>query len=190
MTCLYLSIKLNEYKHLLIPGSKSTMDTIIQLSRGIFTLEQMEKMEYDILQRLQWYVHPPTAQIFLKHFLLLISLEQREVYDLAKFLLELSVMDYFFVPYKESEVAMAALLNTLDFFPHGADLVRFEGFQQFDLNLSNIQACRERLTLVYVQSNSQMPSVVVDDGDKEDEFDVSDRRPSPVSVMDPSATMP
>jgi hypothetical protein len=187
MTCLYISIKLNEYKHLLIPGSSSSMDTILQLSRGLFTLNQMEKMEYDVLQRLQWHVHPPTPQLFVKHFLFLFSVEQHEVHDLAKFMVELSVMDYFFVSYKPSEVAMAALLNTMDrLYPqqdtYHLDLP-FES-EHFDMNSSNVQACRERLALIYAQASD-------DSGNGSSVNSATNcptgnvyRTTSPVSVMD------
>jgi hypothetical protein len=157
MTCLYLSIKLNEYKHLLIPGAKSTMDTILQLSRGFFTLEEMEKMEYEVLQRLRWHVHPPTAQLFVKHFLLFLSIEENELQDLAQFMIELSVMDYFFVSYKPSEIAMAALLNSMDRLGSQANLTNDFPFNCnfVDIHSPAVHACRERLSLIYAQANEQ-----------------------------------
>mmetsp|Transcript_7453 Transcript_7453/g.8521 ORF Transcript_7453/g.8521 Transcript_7453/m.8521 type:complete len:462 (-) Transcript_7453:237-1622(-) len=156
MTCLYLSIKLNEYKHLLIPGSKSSMDTILQLSRGFFTLEEMEKMEYDILQRLRWHVHPPTAQIFMKHFLFFLSGEEKELDDLAQFMIELSVMDYFFVSYKPSEIALAALLNSMDRLGSQTRQIHFPFNCNFvDMHSPAVRACRERLSLIYAQANEQ-----------------------------------
>eukprot|EP00536_Pseudo-nitzschia_multiseries_P016769 jgi/Psemu1/263870/estExt_Genewise1Plus.C_12270001 len=156
MTCLYLSIKLNEYKHLLIPGSKSSMDTILQLSRGFFTLKEMEKMEYEVLQRLRWHVHPPTAQLFVKHFLFfLVSVEENELHDLAQFMIELSVMDYFFVSYKPSEIAMAALLNSMDRLGKNASPVKVPITRFIDIHSPAIIACRERLSLIYAQANDQ-----------------------------------
>ena len=154
MTSLYLAIKLNEYKHLLIPGSKSSMDTILQLSRGFFTLKQMEKMENDILQRLQWHVHPPTPQLFVKHFLCFLTPEHQEIHDLAQFLVELSVMDYFFVSFKQSEVAVAAILNAIeDIMPHNFSHMDFSYIVHFCPNSHNVLACRERLALIYAQAN-------------------------------------
>ena len=155
MTCLYLSIKLNEYKHLLIPGSKSSMDTILQLSRGFFTLKEMEQMEYEVLQRLRWHVHPPTAQLFVKHFLFFLSAEEHELHDLAQFMIELSVMDYFFVSYKPSEIAMAALLNCMDRLGKNASEVKFPITRFIDIQSPAIIACRERLSLIYAQANEQ-----------------------------------
>ena len=155
MTCLYLSIKLNEYKHLLIPGSKSSMDTILQLSRGFFTLKEMEKMEYEVLQRLRWHVHPPTAQLFVKHFLFFLSCEEHELHDLAQFMIELSVMDYFFVSYKPSEIAMAALLNSMERLGRNNASRIFHITRFIDINSPAILACRERLSLIYAQANEQ-----------------------------------
>ena len=155
MTCLYLSIKLNEYKHLLIPGSKSSMDTILQLSRGFFTLKEMERMEYEVLQRLRWHVHPPTAQLFVKHFLFFLSVEEHELHDLAQFMIELSVMDYFFVSYKPSEIAMAALLNSMERLGKNGSGVKFPITRFIDIHSPAIVACRERLSLIYAQANEQ-----------------------------------
>jgi hypothetical protein len=165
MTCLYLSIKLNEYKHLLIPESKSSMDTILRLSRGAFNLKQMEKMEYEVLQRLQWHVHPPTPQLFVKHFLFFLSVEEHEVHDLTQFMVELSVMDYFFVSFKPSEVAVASLLNALDrLYPQSLTQAHLALLGQFiDVHSPAVLACRERLSLIYAQANEQGPAAVVPD---------------------------
>lgn len=157
MTCLYLSIKLNEYKHLLIRESTSSMDTILKLSRGFFSLQDMEKMEYEVLQRLQWHVHPPTPQLFVKHFLFFLSVAEHEVHDLAQFMVELSVMDYFFVSFKPSEVAMAALLNAMERLePHSTVHLSlpFQS-QHLDIHSPRIEACRVRLALIYTQANDQ-----------------------------------
>lgn len=184
MTCLYLSIKLNEYKHMLIPGSTSSMDTILQLSRGFFTLEQMEKMEYDVLQRLQWHVHPPTPQLFVKHFLFFLSVEDHEIHDLAQFMVELSVMDYYFVSFKPSEVAIASLLNALDrLFPESSSQITIPFKSHlFDLQSENVMACRERLALIYAQANDQDP---LDSGRTPTKGPTEHivRTTSPVSVM-------
>lgn len=157
MTCLYLSIKLNEYKHLLIPESTSSMDTILRLSRGAFSLSQMEQMEYEVLQRLRWHVHPPTPQLFVKHAMYFASVEEHEIHDLTQFMIELSIMDYFFVKYKPSEVAVASLLNALQWFhPQNAAQHQLSLLTPFlDLNSPGIVACRERLVLIYTQANDQ-----------------------------------
>lgn len=130
------------------------MDTILQLSRGFFTLKEMEKMEYEVLQRLRWHVHPPTAQLFVKHFLFFLSSEENELHDLSQFMIELSVMDYFFVSYKPSEIAMAALLNSMDRLGHkNSSRMNFHITRFIDINSPAILACRERLSLIYAQAN-------------------------------------
>ena len=193
MTCLYLSIKLNEYKHLLIPGSKSSMDTILQLSRGFFTLKEMEKMEYEVLHRLRWHVHPPTAQLFVKHFLFFLSCEEHELHDLAQFMIELSVMDYFFVSYKPSEIAMAALLNSMERLGRNNESrMNFHITRFIDINSPAILACRERLSLIYAQANEQGGLDEPEDTTPKPEATAASTEPtrlqrviSPVSVMAP-----
>jgi len=169
MTCLYLSVKLNEYRHLLIPGSKSSMDTILQLSRGYYTLQQMEKMEHDVLQRLQWHVHPPTPQIFVKHFLFFLAIDDHEVHDLCQFMVELSVMDYFFVSYKPSEIAIAGILIAIDRLLPERKLHTRLPFDRslIDINTPQVHACRTRLLKIFAQAHEQNHS----------------RTTSPVSVM-------
>ena len=194
MTCLYLSIKLNVYKHLLIPGSKSTMDSILQLSRGFFTLKEMEEMENDILQRLQWHVHPPSPQVFVRHFLYLMGIEDTELLDVSQFMVELSVMDYYFVDYKSSEVAIAAVLNALQR-RSPADARRpplhnvHPGMMPipaniFDYDTSKVRECRDRLHLIFMQANGHVPA---DEGDRTPNKTENEamRTTSPVSVMSP-----
>lgn len=198
MTCLYLSIKLNVYKHLLIPGSRSTMDSILQLSRGFFSLKEMEDMENDILQRLQWHVHPPSPQAFVKHFLYLGGIEDSELLDVSQFMVELSIMDYYFVDYKSSEIAIAAVMNALqrrspsdrDKAPKHHDesyhhLMGPVPKSLFDYDTSKVRECRDRLHLIFMQANGHVPADEEDSRTprKTETDDV--RTPSPVSVMTP-----
>lgn len=132
MTCLYVSIKLNHHTHLIIPGSDSTLKSLLELSRGFFSTRDLEQKEMDMLRRLEWNVHPPTPQYFLETFHAMYAQalelyhihelhhaegvpmdedpsEKREVLELAHFFVELATMDYFFVLYLPSQVALAAL---------------------------------------------------------------------------------
>lgn len=181
MTCLYLAIKLYEFKHILIPGSTSSMNTIRKLSRGYYSLEQMEKTEYDVLHRLQWHVHPPTPQLFISHFLPSCSTGSSEIQDLASFMVELSVMDYYFVSYKPSELAIAALLNAMErlFTQSSRQLDSGLSNPLMDLQSSRVIACQERLALIYTQSADPGP-VRSASGPTEDLEEY--RTASPVSV--------
>jgi Cyclin, N-terminal domain/Cyclin, C-terminal domain len=202
MTCLYLAIKLNETRIIVIPGSKSSMDTLLQLSRGVFTLEEVERMEYDILQRLQWHVHPPTPQLFVRTFLFLISSQnnqestimEQEIHGLANFMVELSVMDYFLAKYKSSEIAMAGILNALDEIDGGlqADAQATTNLQDqwilplvtqdFNMDMSNVEVCRRRLQLIYSENKDAFYEDVEESSSSQDQ-DPGARTTSPVCVM-------
>jgi len=178
MTCLYLAIKLNEQDPLVMEGCRSSMETILQLSNGIFTLGEMETKERELLQILQWRVHPPTSQLFVGQFLLctrrlsssarthfssiLMKETQKELHDIALFTVELSVMDYFFITYHNSEIAIAALLNAMEQAPSSTavqllhrDFLSFlhNILVGFDLQAPTFLAIRERLALIYAQAN-------------------------------------
>jgi Cyclin, N-terminal domain/Cyclin, C-terminal domain len=110
MTCFYTAAKIHE------PESFEPW-MLSKMSRGLYTAEQVEKMELVILKAIGWRMNPPTALSFVREFLDIlpesyISEEKRAaVYDLCKFQTELCVRIYEFVP---STIAMAALMNSLE----------------------------------------------------------------------------
>jgi hypothetical protein len=110
MACLYIAMKLFELKTVKVPGAaNTTMESLIYLAKAKFTVKQMQEMEFDVLKRLKWRVHPPTPQVFVEYF------APDSVYrKQARYLVELATLDYFFVTYKPSEVAAAALLRAVD----------------------------------------------------------------------------
>ena len=112
MTALYLAIKLFE------PG-KLKMSSLIDLSRGYFVAEHVATMEDSMLQSLKWYVHPPTSFAFCRDFMRLVSGDiapraRHDVNELARFMTELSVCDYWFIAKKPSSIALAALINAIE----------------------------------------------------------------------------
>lgn len=156
MTTLFLAIKLNE------PG-RISMSSMIELSRGYFMVEQMAAMEMSILRALSWQVHPPTAYCFCKHVLFLlpysiVSMDVRhDILELARFLTELSVIDYYFVVFRPSSVAMAALIHALEEIPGVSEQAYVDFLQELrrvpglDPSCSEVQDCRSRLRLLYAQ---------------------------------------
>jgi hypothetical protein len=123
------------------------------------------------IRALQWHVHPPTAYCFSKHMLLLlpassVNLETRHtLLELARFLTELSVIDYYFVIHKPSTVALAALMNAMDEIP-GASLGMKDSFIQElckvtgqDLSGDELAACRKRLRQLYEQGGYAHPNI-------------------------------
>ena len=112
MTALYLAIKLFE------PG-KLRMSSLIDLSRGYFMAEHIVTMEDSMLQSLKWHVHPPTPLAYCRDFMGLVSGEinpvaRHDVNELARFMTELSVCDYWFVTKKPSSIALASLINAME----------------------------------------------------------------------------
>lgn len=87
-----------------------------------------------------------------------ISMDARhDVLELARFLAELSVLDYYFVPAKASSVALACLLNAMNEIRGVSDEV-VQDFVQYLRRLSGLNKedpevlkCRERLHLLYAQ---------------------------------------
>jgi hypothetical protein len=89
-----------------------------------------------------------------------------DILEMARFLAELSVIDYFFVLHRPSVVALAALLNGMDAVPGASDssirdleseLKRIPGL---DLNSLAVQECRERLQLLYSQGDYSRPDTI------------------------------
>eukprot|EP00523_Entomoneis_sp_CCMP467_P011681 CAMPEP_0168720008 /NCGR_PEP_ID=MMETSP0724-20121128/1336_1 /TAXON_ID=265536 /ORGANISM="Amphiprora sp., Strain CCMP467" /LENGTH=376 /DNA_ID=CAMNT_0008766587 /DNA_START=90 /DNA_END=1220 /DNA_ORIENTATION=+ len=154
MTALFLAVKLHE-------PAKLSMASMIELSRGSFTVQQMAAMEISLIRGLSWHLHPPTAHSFTKRFLHLVPLSSialdvlYDVLELSRFLAELSVIDYFFVTQRPSHVAVAAIANAMQ----DIASVSFEAQNEFGqlmlssygidiLGSTDIMECRNRLRLL------------------------------------------
>lgn len=112
LTCLYITTKMESNQGFL------SIAMMIHLSREKFSKAQMIAMEKEILRALEWKVHPPTSFVFLQHFLMLLSPEQQvdpDTVEIARFSMELAVLDFKTIEHRPSRVALAALLNALEF---------------------------------------------------------------------------
>jgi hypothetical protein len=112
LTTLHLAIKLHDSK-------KIKISTLANLSHGQFGPAHIEEMEIVILNALGWAVHPPTAYSFISHLLLLLPQEaptnvKKDLYELSRYLTELTVCDSFFVEYNPSTIAFASILNVME----------------------------------------------------------------------------
>merc|ERR1711981_230230 len=65
MTCLYTAIKIHA------PAALG-LDLMSQLSHGVYSEEQIEAKELEILSALRWRVNPPTASAFVRELLCLL----------------------------------------------------------------------------------------------------------------------
>lgn len=130
---------------------------------------------------LSWQVHPPTAYCFAKHILFLlpyasVSMDVRhDILELARFLTELSVIDYYFVVHRPSLVALAALLNAMDTVPGVTSKARLELLQELgrvkglDPSHAQVEECRNRLRLLYAQGGYSRPDEMSRSGENRTE---------------------
>lgn len=103
---------------------------------------------------LQWYLHPPTPLWFTRYFLWFLPQRfQYDVLEFATFLIELSVMDCFFMNRQPSSVAAAALINAVrelaDQETESTLVSCLRGFTGIDPCSAHVQECQERLKLLY-----------------------------------------
>ncbi|CAB9516341.1 diatom-specific cyclin [Seminavis robusta] len=208
MCCLYLAMKIRG------PHSRIPAAYMVQLSRGTVSEEEMVDMEKDLLKTLFWLVNPPTAHDFLKHYLCLLQPNSFQttaggvpknprlsaVEDLASFLVELSVLDYYFINFRPSTLALAALFNAMDEDPNATASTNplllkshtfYHGYERLILpgEEQAVHMARQRLASLYGNAGSTEDSdddaAAVDESSPsmEDEEDKDDARTnSPVSV--------
>lgn len=128
VTSLYMAIKIHgETDCAEGPRRKLKIDAFYELSRKQFEVEVIEKTERKILSALNWNVNPPTALKFIATFLSLCpkwlcagnhvshANVLGGIYDVARYLTELSVCQSDFSFYcKTSVVAYASILFAIE----------------------------------------------------------------------------
>lgn len=112
LTTLSVAVKINETKSI-------HLRTLADLSRKQFTAKDIERFELKLLKNLSWRVNPPTSVAFVHQLLKFVSHAhptiRRDMFELSRYLCELSLCDAFFCDRKPSSVAYAAILNVFDF---------------------------------------------------------------------------
>lgn len=113
MTALYITVKIYEVE-VMDPGMLS------KLSQGLYTEDDIEKMEVRMLSALEWRVNPPTALAFVRQFLDMIhslasmnSITMNNVYDLSQIQIKLALRNSRLVATQNSTIAFASLVNSL-----------------------------------------------------------------------------
>jgi len=126
ITALYLTFKVHCPKVL-------SPCTITQLSRGLYTMTDIEVMELRILEAIQWRIHPPTLIDFVRvYFDIIISKLQRiidhndirfidkqtqhAIMELVTYQTNIIVVNFEITIEKSSHVAVAVLFNVLEIF--------------------------------------------------------------------------
>jgi len=89
---------------------------------------------------------------------------RHDVWELTRFLTELSVIDYYFVIHKPSSVAIAALMFAMDEVPSVSDSAKEEFLKEMskitklDHTTQEVVDCRNRLRLLYEQGGYSRPA--------------------------------
>lgn len=115
MTTLMMAIKIHQ------PRKISLTDLISELSRGQFDWDDVFQMEMTVLSSLSWKIHPPSTMEFVVKILELNPFTNKpiqefdlmSVLNLAKYFVELSSYDYFFVKEHSSMIALSGILNAM-----------------------------------------------------------------------------
>jgi len=188
MSSLHLAVKLYEPR-------KIKMSSLADLSRGHFTTEMIERMEQMILLTLDWRVHPPTPLQFMHLFFKLLPLpeeQKQDFFELARFLTELAICDYYFVTEMPSNLAYAAILNALEFRgSHGAAPISARAVQEFlhemlrvaglHCDSAIVSAARTRIREIYLHSAAcpKQGNVLLDSpqgvADRENKYNYSEQ---------------
>ena len=132
VTALYIAIKLHgTTDNCDGPKRKLKVDSFVQLSRGFFTVENIEATEREMLTTLQWSVHPPTTIRFITFFLRLfpnwchetnVRAYQNTVtslFDVSRYLAELAVCSSkCSLDSNSSMIGYVCVLSALDILAH------------------------------------------------------------------------
>jgi hypothetical protein len=114
-TALQLSLKTHD-------SSVIKLDRLVKLGRGLFTEDDVVRMEKQILEKTNWRLHPPTMYCFLRQFEQLLPTTVSEttrsmINEVTSLAVEVTLSDYNYLCYKPSEVAFAAVLSAIEMIP-------------------------------------------------------------------------
>ena len=113
MGCLYLTAKVHD------PCVVISSKVMSAFSQGMFSAEQVEEMELQILKGLNWYTNPPQALAFVREFLLLLpssvsAATKEQAFDLCQIQIQRCMLDYeVFALTEASTIAFFAIQNAL-----------------------------------------------------------------------------
>ncbi len=114
MTSLYVTFKTYGRTALAI-------DFISSISQDLYTVQEIEAMEWTLLNELSWCISAPTCVHMAHHILTLISMQvpldkptRKFIRDEMNYQAEYIVRDYYFVTQRPSTMAIATMLNALD----------------------------------------------------------------------------
>jgi Cyclin, N-terminal domain len=112
VTSFYLATKILSHMQMRI-------ECLVELGRGSFDGNDIQNMEHQLLEKLEWRLNPPTTQAFVRQLwtiapATLDPVQRESIYHRAIFFAELSVYDYGFVTKDRHMVAVACVLNAME----------------------------------------------------------------------------
>ena len=159
MTALYIAIKLHRHN-----GKCAGVSSFVKLSKGLFKEEDFLTMENNMLETLEWRMHPPTVFAYLDLLILFVppkacsSFTRKAMFERIKFLLELSATVQFFFAKKPSNVAIAAFIEVMEYpeEPRILDLKYHAHFKKCILSIAGVNCdalevaeCRDAMAVVH-----------------------------------------
>jgi len=106
MTCLYTAVKINEPEAI-------DPKCVSNLSKGIYSIKEIEETEREIIATLQWRINPPTAMAFADNYLKLLPTYPSQVDEVVRAQVQLAIVDSSFLGTANSSIAMEAVSNAL-----------------------------------------------------------------------------
>ena len=106
MTCLYTAVKVNEPEAI-------DPKCVSNLSKGVYSVREIEEAERNIITTLEWKINPPTAMAFADSYLTLLPSHPNQVLEIVRAQVHLAFMDSCFLGTSNSSIAMEAVSNAL-----------------------------------------------------------------------------
>jgi hypothetical protein len=128
MVSMYIAIKI------LVPFRKLAVETLIDMSRGFYSAEDVTGTEQDILATLDWHLHPPIVMEYCRYFMRMFPDElPPEVEETCTYISEMALDDTYFISKPISLVALATMLVAAHWHKFSLNLT-----QEFMNNLDGI----------------------------------------------------
>lgn len=172
------------------------LSLLVRMGGGKFNSSDVLKMEQKILEALEWRLNPPLPTIqtsFLLMPLLRKSIPRKDIIcEITDFLTENSIIDYFFVPFKHSIIALAAVFAAFDIVGSGSDLYcqfassfvkELEELAQGHVLSEDVHACMLRMKETFHEGGYSLDDFDIDNAETKTD-DIQYESYSPTGVMD------
>lgn len=163
MTCLYTAVKVHEHDAM-------DLKLVSLLSRGLYTVQQIETMERTILSMIQWKMNPPTSFMFVRDFMNLMpdvavdDATRTKIDELVKLQVEYAVPNYMFLETNASTIAFCSFMNAVEILIKDDDIVEYIGCilaktLQLDCNCSEVLAVQTVLYNAVIVPSAPMHNI-------------------------------